>query len=346
VRCPKDAHLLEDVEGLGYCPCCRGRLLTPAILDEVFPGYTSSLQVETDIRSSVFADVHECPECSALMVPLRGPFGHTGVERCWSCDLYWLEESSLRMAAEWSRPQFESNFLSEGRMDEAESEGLEAGRNAATLVPEAHALSVSASLPDDVWIRTSHRSIVSELWPFATLVVVAMFCLAGSVLSAVFSSVSLEAWGLCAVHCVFALTVGIFLEQWTSRWTVGLSLVLAAGLSVLVEGSFLLPEALVAASTGIATFSAALLAASWRKVLEWFELPAASVHDHGLRGAFVLYLLLHALILSLMRWHGFPMAPWTVHLPAVALGVLAALPSQPAPRLRREISSQVAIIEF
>jgi membrane associated rhomboid family serine protease len=70
---------------------CEALFATPAQLEIQFPNFTSVICVETRDNASCFRRPLSCPTCEVTMIPYRIGAFETWVEKCASCENYFLQ---------------------------------------------------------------------------------------------------------------------------------------------------------------------------------------------------------------------------------------------------------------
>ena len=104
--CPDDAReLAPDPSGSLGCKLCGGALCTEGELEAIAPSSVEALKVEVRPDSGAFARTRACPTCRSPMVPMRMGQLDAWLEKCPSCEGYWVERQDRR-AFQWTQPDF------------------------------------------------------------------------------------------------------------------------------------------------------------------------------------------------------------------------------------------------
>src|SRR5439155_14281834 len=96
MRCPDDGRELAGDDAQSVCRVCQGVLMSSAELTEWSAEASAQLAIETNEKSGAFARTRSCPQCSAPMAPWRIGKLQAWLERCPSCEVYWLEKQDVR----------------------------------------------------------------------------------------------------------------------------------------------------------------------------------------------------------------------------------------------------------
>lgn len=95
-NCPDHSRPLTATASGRECPFCHGRFVTRAELEALAPGANARLVVESREDASVFARTRSCPDCAAVMTPLRIQKLEAWLEVCPQCDGLWVEPADTR----------------------------------------------------------------------------------------------------------------------------------------------------------------------------------------------------------------------------------------------------------
>src|SRR3954469_1252750 len=91
---PRD--LVPGADGAATCQFCGASWMMPAEVEAIAAGALDLLAVETRETSAAFAKTRECPDCGALLTPMRIGKLDAWVERCAACERYWVERTDRR----------------------------------------------------------------------------------------------------------------------------------------------------------------------------------------------------------------------------------------------------------
>jgi membrane associated rhomboid family serine protease len=351
--CPDDASPLAAApDGLLSCKRCGGALCSASELDALIPDATETLMPETRQESAAFRRMRRCPACQATLVPLRIGRLEAWVERCPTCETYWLDRldrSSLSLVArQQARVDAFASFSAQERQELAADLAQAAAPDEPAISP-FHRLLASVGLP--VVTRTSGARTPVMTWALSLLLVLAFVaCRATglepaeaawgyhsdvpSLVSALTANAIHGGWFHLLGNVYFLLAFGDGVEQRVPR---PLFLGAFAGfgaLSLAIQGwTATAPQLIFGASGAIAVLMGACA------VLQ----PQARVVTAFIRAHWAmplwLYMGFELLFQAAMAASGEPGVAWTAHLSGLLLG--AALGG--AVRLmRRNVSAPAA----
>lgn len=269
--CPDDGGELElDAGGSSVCGRCGGELLSREALGARAPALAEALALETRAESGAFARVRTCPECASPMAPWRLSSLEAWLERCPSCEAYWLDRQDRRtiamLAARQARAQA---YQSLSRAERAEiAHGLAEASSPAEL-PALHPVHAGlAWLGFPVVTRTEGERLPLATWSLALalLTVFGLGLLHGDPLVGVeglgFHSASpsaLSAVTACFAHFgwlhllgngYFLLAFGDGVEQKLSRPVLVGAFVVLGAAAIAIEGALATEDTLIAGASG------------------------------------------------------------------------------------------------
>lgn len=91
--CPDHPRELVTTTAGRHCPFCKGVFLSSGDFASAYPDAESAVQLETREDALPFKKPRSCPDCAARLAPWRIGRLEAWVERCPSCDGWWLDQA-------------------------------------------------------------------------------------------------------------------------------------------------------------------------------------------------------------------------------------------------------------
>ncbi len=319
--------------GALVCPGCGGAAVSEGELD---PPVRDTLVLETREKSGAFVKQRHCPSCDALMAPWRIGQMEAWIERCPTCDIYWLEPQDRRTVTQLARHRVRAEAVR--TLKPAERAELARDLAAATAseypmpLSPLHAMLAAVGLP--VVTRKEGDRTPYATWGLALLLLTVLVTgrargdaaalvnqlgyhsAAPTLLSALTAGFVHFGWLHLLGNLYFLLAFGDGVEQRLPSWAFLASFVAASAASIFFEGALSSgPELIAGASGGIAALMGACMALQPKaKVLTSFAGRFVSV-------PIWVYGLFELGYQAVMLVAGVPGAAWTAHLTGLAMGV-------------------------
>jgi len=343
---PKE--LVPGPDGAQTCPACGAAWMMPYEVEAIAAGALEILSIETREKSAAFARPRECPDCHAMLAPLRIGKMEAWVERCASCERYWVERADRRSLEMLAKSAVRQRAFQ--AMDPAERKELAGGLAAA--VAESHPAPrlspvqvVLAALGIPMLERVEGNRVPWMTWSLALFLVA--FYLMGKALpfelgpqALAFHSGDIDSRLLWAnfihfgvLHLVFnlafLLAFGDAAEQRLHRAWLVIAFVVLGPLTLAFQGLFTGPRVAIGGASGaISVLVGAAIVLQRRARVVMFFLRTIPIRVPVV--LFGVFQMVYQGIMAMMNVRG---VAWYAHLGGLGLGLWLGfvLRARPAP---------------
>ncbi|MBK7859588.1 MAG: rhomboid family intramembrane serine protease [Archangiaceae bacterium] len=256
MKCPDHARELKDLR----CPVCLGELMAESELETRVPGALALLSAAVGARTRP----RTCPQCETAMNSLRIGKAEAFVERCPSCETFWVEKADLKTLDLFAKSAArQAAFAS---MSDAEKRELASGLAEATKVdtgPDVGvaqaALSVATGVPMLDRVHGDRTPFLSWAWAAVLVACYAAFdakdlaLVAGSddVLAAFTSAFAhFGLWHLLG-NLAFLIVFGTAAEKKLPRWAYVSSVLALGPITALCQSLDSAPGTLIGGASGV-----------------------------------------------------------------------------------------------
>lgn len=338
VHCPDHPRELDtDEQGRTHCPFCKGLFLSEEGLLKLAPEALRKLTVEAREDAVVFKKPRNCPVCEKLMTPFRVGTVEQWVEKCPTCEHYWVDKQDLATLKMFARSEARQRAYSS--LSDTEKKELASELAAAQVDPDRIELTtfqiLLAALGVPVVSRTEGNRLAVVTWTIGVMLIVTflaqkldpdafgmeqMAYVGGSGFNlALFSATFAHAGWLHLIgNLAFLFAFGDGCEQKWPWWMVFVAFSLGGALTLFIDGLFGTPGTLiVGASGGVSMLLGACVLLQPKAKVIYFVLRRIPVRVPML--VFGALELLYQLVMSMIG--GSSGIAWVAHLAGMLLGI-------------------------
>lgn len=323
--CPDDSATLVTEGSNHQCPQCRGRLVPAADVPKPF---LDKLEMETREDSGAFDKTKRCPACETVMTPWRFEHMQSWIDRCPSCDHFWLDTADQknidRIAKRLAREAAVEQLPEEDRRQMA-AELARSERHAPSISP-FHAALAWIGLP--VITRTEGSRTPFATWTIALLLVLVFLLTAdprglsfvngsGTIFDAFTATFTHFGWLHLLGNTYFLLAFGDGVEQRLPRPIFVIGFIIFGTLSILIDGLFEGPETVIAGASGAVAviMGCAVMLQPKARVTTRIAFSVVNI-------PIVAYAAIEVGYQLMMWWFDAPGTAWVAHITGIIFGLL------------------------